>query len=187
MAKPIALTGQRLELELDSTITLAALACVGIATAIATAYVKLHLGISGHAIVLTVAPTVLGVGLFPRRWAGTTIACSALVTALALRFTGGALVGPSALTAFVATGVLVDAVMSRRWSGLPLYAALIGAGLLANVAAFGAHLIETAAIGVIAGGKPWIVQIASYAACGGAAGALSAALAFQLRPKRARD
>jgi hypothetical protein len=131
-----------------------------------------------------VTPTVLGVSLFPRRFAGSTIGVAALVTAFTLRFAGGGLVGPSALTAFVATGMLVDVVIARRWQGIALYAALLVAGLLANVAAFGAHLIETAAIGVAAGGKPWIVQIASYAACGAAAGALSAALAFQLRPKR---
>ena len=174
----------RVELAIDSSVSLAAQVCIGVVTAIVSTYAKLPLGIAGHAIIMTVAPTVLGVAMFPRRFGGSTIAGAALLTGLALRFGDGAAVGPAALTAFAMTGVLVDVVLGRRWNGFALYAALVAAGL-ANVAAFGAHVGEAAVLGVVTGGKSWLVQVASYAACGAAAGALSAALAFQLRPKQA--
>jgi hypothetical protein len=185
MARPTAIAlPSRFDVAAPDTVALAALISIGVMTAFASAFVKLHLGIGGHAIVLTVAPTLLGVSLFPRRLAGTTIAGSALATSAALWMAGTGSVGPAAMTAFAATGALTDVVLSRRLTGLWLYAALVVAGLLANVAAFGAHLSETAMIGVTAGGKPWIVQIASYAACGAAAGLFGAALAFQLRTRR---
>jgi hypothetical protein len=184
MSRPTAIAlPSRFELATPDTAALAALICIGVATAVATAFVKLHLGISGHAIVLTVAPTLLGVSLFPRRLAGSTIAASALATGGALWIAGTGSVGPAALTAFVATGVLTDIVLARRLTGVVLYAALVVAGLLANVAAFGAHLVEAAAIGVAAGGKAFVIQVASYAACGAAAGFFGAVLAFQLRGK----
>jgi hypothetical protein len=185
MGRPTAIAlPSRFELATPDTAALAALICVGVATAIATAFIKLHLGISGHAIVLTVAPTLLGVSLFPRRLAGSTIAASALVTGGALWMAGAGSVGPAALTAFAVTGLLTDVVLARRWSGIWLYAALVVASLLANVAAFGSHMLEAAALGFDAGGgKALAIQVASYAACGGAAGFLGAVLAFQLRTK----
>ena len=108
------------------------------------------------------------------------------MTSIALLATGGPTVGPAATTSFLATGIFADVVVSRARSGWPLYIGLTLAGLLANVAAFGAHLIETAvrvAPGVSAG-RPWPMQVASYAACGAAAGLLAAALAYQLRAKK---
>ena len=185
MSQHTAVSHRRFALaDTTSSVQLAALIGIGAVTAVLSAYVKLGLGIGGHAIVLTAFPTMLGVSAFPRRLAGTTVAVSAIATAFLLRAGGAALVGPSALTAFAATGLLTDVVLARASSGWKIYAGLVIAGLVANLAAFGAHLLESLVRVGVSSATPWPVQVASYAACGAAAGFACAAIAFQLRARR---
>jgi hypothetical protein len=188
MSRPAAVANPRVTfVALSQTAQLAALISIGIVAAIASAYVKRGLGISGSAIVWTVLPTMFGMAAFPRRFAGTTIAASAVAASLGLLATSSGSIGPAALTGFAATGVFADLVVARVRPGWPLYVGLTLAGLAANVVAFGAHLVETAvrvAPGASAA-KPWALQVTTYALCGALAGLIAAASAYQLRDSKA--
>ena len=81
-----------------------------------TSYVKLNLGIPGHAIVLTVLPFAFGMALVPRRWSGSIMAGSALATMLLSGHTGLGAIG-----SMVATGVLLDLALRKAKGGFPLY------------------------------------------------------------------
>jgi hypothetical protein len=157
---------------------------LGLATGALVSFVKLRLGIPGHAILLSVPPAALGVALVPRRFAGTLVGGAAMLTMLALGRTGA-----GALAGMLATGVLVDLALRKARPGAGLYAALVAAGVGANLIAFvlrgGVKLAGVERLGGSFAGW-WSHALLAYVLCGAVAGLASAVAWFQLRPRRTR-
>jgi len=165
---------------------IAALVGVGALAAVVQARLDLHLGIPGHAIVLSVFPAALGVALVPRRGAGSVMSASSLAAALLLRAGGLGARGAAAMVSLVLTGVLLDAALAGARSGARLYAGFVLAGLGANAAALVVRVALPFAGGGGGGGGAWLGRaLVSYPLCGALAGLLSAALWFHLRARRA--
>lgn len=113
-----------------------ALLLAGATAAVATGFVRLGLGIPGHAIVLAVLPMALGLALVPRRLAGVIMGGGALGTAGVLSAAGLTHYGVGAMTSLCLTGAMMDVALLGAGSGWPVYARLVGAGLAANMLAF---------------------------------------------------
>jgi hypothetical protein len=180
---------RRLALRIEGSVAaweIAALVGLGAVAAVISARVELHLGIPGHAIVLAMLPTALGVALVPRRAAGSILSASALCSSLALRAAGLGERGAGAMVGLVAIGVLLDLALRRARSGASLYAAFAIAGLGANLLAFAARVGTRLFEGP--GPRPlgaWIrLAMVTYPLSGALAGLLAAALWFRLRGDR---
>jgi hypothetical protein len=154
-----------------------ALMGIGAMTAALTSYVKLNLGIPGHAIVLAVLPIAFGVSLVPRRFAGSIMSASAALTMCATGHTGLGAVG-----SMVAIGALLDLALRKARPGVGLYAAFVLAGLGGNAVAWVARAVTKLSMldpGTMGFAHWWAHSLVSYALCGAFAGLLGAALWFQ--------
>ncbi len=172
------------------SIELAVLFISGVGAALLTNVPRLHLGIPGSSIVFAIFPIALGFALVPRRGAGTVMGSAALLTTMGLRFAGGPVDGPGALTSLVLSGPLLDlALRFARGGGWRLYAAFVVAGALGNALAFAVRA-GTKAFGMtgMGGGRPfaawWPTAIATYTIAGVVAGLISALAWFHLRERR---
>jgi hypothetical protein len=156
------------------------LVLLGSTAAVLSASLNLDLKVPGHAILRSVFPFCLGLALVPRRGAGTVMGVAALATLLAR--SGGDGPGWGAATSLALTGPALDLAARGAGSGRSIYLALVLAGTAANLVAFafrlGAKLLSASS------GRPvaswWPEAIATYALCGMAAGAISAAVWFRL-------
>lgn len=167
---------------------LAALALLGVGSALLTSYVNFNLRIPGHHIVYAVFPLALGFALVPRRLAGTIMSGSAVATFAGLGLLGARVPGVGVVTSTLLAGPLLD--LALRWGreGWRLYAGFVAAGALTNVVAF---LVRGAAkyagFGGLGGGRSfasWLpVAVWTYAIAGMLAGLLSALAWFHLRPR----
>ncbi|MFG0334481.1 MAG: hypothetical protein ACF8TS_14060 [Maioricimonas sp. JB049] len=165
------------------------LASMGIAAAVASTLVDLHLRIPGHAILKAIFPVAVGFALVPRRGAGLSMSSIALVTVFGLRAVapsgGGMSIG--AMTSLATVGPLLDWSLQRARSGWPVWRAFALAGLASNVLALlvraGAKLTGFEHLGT----RPlasWLPQaIFTYTICGLLAGLISGLTWFC----RARD
>lgn len=161
---------------------LGALIGIGAVTALLTSYVKLNLGIPGHAIVLTVLPFAFGMALVPRRWAGSIMGGSALATMLLSGHTGLGAIG-----SMVATGLFLDLALRRAKSGFPLYLAFVAAGLGGNAVAFVARAFAKLMgleAGIVDFSAWWMHSLLTYGLCGALAGLISVAAWFHLGERR---
>jgi hypothetical protein len=161
----------------------------GLLAAATVGFLDLDLRIPGNAILRGVLPLSLGMALVPRRGAGLIMGGSALAGLGALALFGrGAGLGAS--TSLVLTGPLLDLAAARARSGWRLYAAFGVAGLVANLGAF---LVRGGGKAVSLGGggrllADWLtVAPITYAACGLAAGLISAVVFFRWSPHPSRD
>jgi len=155
------------------------LALGGGAAALAT-YVRLGIGVPGHAILHVVAPLALALAVVPRRNAGAVAGVGALGGALLM---GGWGLGVGALTSLSLTGPVLDVAVRRARTGRGVYLGLILGGLASNWIAFIARLVpkllgETGRLPVA---EWWPRAIVSYTICGAVAGLVSAALWFKFR------
>lgn len=174
-----------------SAVELGLLFGCGLFAAGAVVFVDLGVRIPGHAILRGVLPLGLGMALVPRRGSGLMMGGSALAGLAGLALIGrGAGVGAS--TSLVLLGPLLDLAAARARSGRLLYLAFGLAGLAANLAAF--VLRGGAKAGGIGGGTrllaDWLtIAPISYAACGLAAGLITAAVFFRAtaRPPRSKE
>src|SRR5262249_53481705 len=98
-------------------VEIATLLAAGIAAASLVSFAKLHLRIPGHAVLLAVFPTALGLALVPRRLSGCVIGGSALATAGVFRAAGVGDMGGGAMTSLCLIGPLLDAALFRAHSG----------------------------------------------------------------------
>jgi hypothetical protein len=170
-----------------SAVEWACLLGLGLLAALAAVFLRFRLGVPGHAILRTVLPVALGLALVPRHLSGSLISSTAFVSALAFGAAGVRGVGVPALTSLLLTGPLLDLALLGAKPGWLLYGRLAAAGLLSNLLAL-ASRPTLVLLGISFGGRSeqlgWIT-VASYAACGLAAGLVSAACWFRLRSRRA--
>lgn len=162
---------------------LGALLTIGISAGLALSYAKLNLGIPGHVILLNVTPLAFGLGLVPRRWAGTSMSAAAATT---MAFAGHTGVG--AMASMLLTGLFLDLALAKSRGGWRLYAAFVVAGLGGNAAAFIARAV--AKLGAVGPGQLpfsmwWSHAAVSYALCGALTGLASALLWFSFKKRSA--
>jgi hypothetical protein len=174
-----------------SVLDLALLMGCGLLAAATVAFLDLDLRVPGNAILRGVLPLSLGMALVPRRGAGLVMGGSALAGLGVFALLGRG-PGMGASTSLVLTGPLLDLAAARARSGWRLYVAFGLAGLGANLGAF---LVRGGGKAVSLGGggrllSDWLtVAPLTYAACGLAAGLISAAVFFRTtaRPQRGEE
>ncbi|MGE5362243.1 MAG: hypothetical protein ACM3NQ_24765 [Bacteroidales bacterium] len=169
---------------------LALLFLCGIVAATAQAYVRLRLGIPGHAIVLSVVPMALGLALAPRRMAGSVMSAGAFTTAACLTAFAGARYGGGAFTSLCLIGPMMDVALAGARRGWRLYLALVLAGIGANFCALvsrtGGKLFGFDLPGARPFGSWWAQALLTYTLSGAVAGLLGALCWFQFRAGRNR-
>ena len=109
---------------------------LGAIAAAATVLLDLRLRLPGHAILRATLPMALGLAMVPRRYAGISMSCGALVTLLLLAAAGNRLPGGGATTSLLLTGPLLDCALQRAREGWQIYAGFAIAGLASNGCAF---------------------------------------------------
>jgi hypothetical protein len=138
---------------------------LGALAALIASLLEFRLKIPGHAILRGVLPITLGLALVPRRFAGSVMGVSALLTALALPNLGGRMIGAAALTTLVLIGPMLDLALWHARPGWRLYLRLALAGMLCNCIALGAHLLGPW-LGVPSGGggmrASWPLALFTY-------------------------
>jgi hypothetical protein len=160
---------------------------LGVLAALAAVLLRFRLGVPGHAILRTVLPVALGLAVVPRHLSGSVISGTAFASALALGAAGARGVGVPALTSLLLTGPLLDLALLGARPGWLLYGRMALAGLASNLLAFASRptlLLLGVPFGVGRSEQLGWITPASYAACGLAAGLLSAACWFRLRAER---
>lgn len=174
-----------------SVLEWACLLTLGMLAATAAVFLRLGLGVPGHAILRTVLPVALGLALVPRHFAGSAMSMTAFLTARA--FQAGGFHGPGlpALTSLLLTGPLFDLALVGARPGWRLYARMALAGLVSNLLALGSRpTLLLIGFQFPSAGRSeqlgWITVV-SYAACGLAAGLISAVCWFRLRGRRAEE
>ena len=162
----------------------------GAAAGAAVALVKLSLGIPGHSIVLAALPMALGMSLAPRRLAGSVMSAGALGVALLLTQTAGAGFGSGALASLLLFGPMMDVALRRARSGWRVYAALVLAGLGANVMALASRAAPKLLGLDLPGTRPfdswWLQASVTYTLSGVVAGLLGALCWFHFNDRAAR-
>jgi hypothetical protein len=162
----------------------------GAGAATAQAYVRLRLGIPGHAIVLSVVPMALGLALAPRRMAGSVMSVGAFTTAVCLTTFAQARYGGGAFTSLCLIGPMMDVALAGARRGWRLYAGLVLAGIVANFGALisrtGGKLLGFDLPGTRPFGSWWAQALLTYTLSGAVAGLLGALFWFQFRGGRNR-
>lgn len=163
---------------------------IGGMTAVLSACIDLHVRIPGHAILKVVFPVAAGMALVPRKYAGSVIGVSALVTALPMRALGfnGEGVGYGALTSMTLIGPILDVILSQAKSKKFVYLGFVIAGLASNVLA----LLVRGGVKWMGWERPgrrplgeWLAQASvTYVVCGIVAGLISAAVWFSFGDRR---
>jgi hypothetical protein len=160
---------------------------LGLLAASAAVFLRFRLGVPGHAILRTVLPVALGLALVPRHMCGSVISTTAFLAALGLAGYGVRGLGVPALTSLLLTGPLLDLAVTGARPGWWLYGRLALAGLASNLLALASRPTLVLLGFHLSGGRSeqldWIA-VASYAACGLAAGLISALCWFRLRSRR---
>lgn len=172
-----------------SAAEVATLLLAGATAAAATGFVRLGLGIPGHAIVLSVLPMALGLALVPRRLSGVVMSGGALGTAGALSAAGLTHYGVGAVTSMGLAGPLMDVALLGAVPGWRLYLRLVTAGLAANLVAFvqrgGSKLLDLDQPGTRLF-QAWFSQaMVTYTLSGAVAGLIGALCWFEFRSRPA--
>lgn len=174
-----------------SAVELLLLLLCGASAAAIVGFVKLGLGIPGHAIVLCVLPMALGLSLAPRRLAGSLMSAGAFGTAAMLSAAGRASYGAGAFASLCLIGPMMDVALSGARTGWRLYLGLVlsgvGANLLALASRAGAKLLGFD----LAGARPfdswWLQAAGTYTLSGVVAGLVGAMCWFQLSERRGQQ
>lgn len=157
----------------------------GAAAAAVVAYVKLSLRIPGHSIVLAALPMVLGLALAPRRLAGSVMSAGAIGTAWFLSAVGAANFGSGSSVSLLLIGPMMDVAVRHARGGWRVYAALVLAGVAANLLAL-ASRASFKVLGLDAADmRPfdswWLQASITYTLSGVVAGLLGALCWFHLK------
>ncbi len=170
---------------------LALLLMCGFAAAAASGLIRLGLRLPGHSIILSMLPMALGLALAPRRLAGFIMSAGAFTTAVAFNFAGVAHFGSGAFVSLCLIGPILDLVLTRFGKGRLLYAGLILAGIITNLAALGSRSISKLLGLDMAGMRPfggwWGQAIITYSLCGAVAGLIAALCFFHLHKQQAKS
>jgi len=162
----------------------------GSAAAAAVSLVKLSLGIPGSSIVLTALPMALGMSLAPRRLAGSVMSAGALGAAVLLTQTAGVRFGSGAFASLLLLGPMMDVALRRARSGWRVYAALVLAGVGANVMALASRAAPKLLGLDLPGTRPfdswWLQASVTYTLSGVVAGLLGALCWFHFNDRAAR-
>jgi hypothetical protein len=154
----------------------------GAAAAAAVGLVKLSLGIPGHSIVLAALPMALGASLAPRRMAGAVMSAGAVLTAWTLTGTAGASYGSGSIVSLSLLGPTMDVALGWARVGWRVYAALLLAGVAANLLALGSRAAAKL-LGLDLGSRPfdswWVQAMVTYPLSGAIAGILGALFWFR--------
>lgn len=175
---PLWLSGDR-----SRAIEIAILISAGIVAAAAVAFLPLQIRVPGHAILKAALPMVFGISLAPRRAAGTISGIAAAAAVGLFQLAGVGNLQAAAVTSLLALGPAIDLAMLGVARGWLIYLRIAAAGLAANLLAFavrwGTAWLE------LDGPRPHTMQqigigaFLSFAACGLAAGLLSAVICFR--------
>ncbi len=172
-----------------SAAEVATLLLAGATAAVATGFIRLGLGIPGHAIVLSVLPMALGLALVPRRLSGLVMSGGALGTAGALSAAGFTHYGVGAMTSMCLTGPMMDVALLGAAPGWQVYLRLLAAGLASNLVAFmqrgGSKLLDLDQPGTRLF-QAWFSQaMVTYTLSGAVAGLIGALCWFEFRSRPA--
>ncbi len=177
--------------KLDARISVAEvllLLLCGSAAACAIGYVKLGLGIPGHAIVLAVLPMAFGLAVAPRRMAGSVMSAGAFGTAAVLGTLAGARYGGGSFVSLCLIGPMMDVALAGVRDGWRLYLGLVLAGIATNFCALvsrtGGKVLGFDLPGARPFGAWWPQALLTYTLSGATAGLLSALFWFHLRSRR---
>jgi hypothetical protein len=151
---------------------------LGALAAVLATSLEFRLRLPGHAILRGVLPLTLGLALVPRRFSGSVMGASAVLTLLVLRQAAGIAVGSAAVTALVLTGPLLDLALWNARPGWRLYLRLALAGLACNGLALAVHLAFPSGGGGMRG--TWPLALYTYPLFGLLAGLLGAFCWFRL-------
>ena len=169
-----------------STADLAILLASGVTAALAVGFVKLSLGIPGHAIVLAALPMAFGLAVAPRRLAGSVMGAGALGTALMVTASGSATYGSGAIVSLSLLGPMMDVALRNAHRGWLVYAALVASGVSANLLAL-ASRAATKVLGLDVGARPfdswWLQAGMTYTLSGLVAGLLGALCLFHFNDR----
>ena len=173
-----------------SIVELVLLLASGAAAAAAVGFVKLSLGIPGHAIVLAALPMALGLSLAPRHLAGSVMSAGALGTAFLLSAVAGVTYGSGASVSLSLIGPMMDVALRGARRGRRVYVALVVSGVAANLLALGSRA-ATKLLGLdLAGARPfdswWLQAAATYTLSGVVAGLLGAVCWFHFNDRSGR-
>ncbi len=162
----------------------AVMVIMGAITATVASFVRLRLGIPGHAIILSVLPISAGLAVVPRHGTGTVISLTAFGTmtlfkALAWPVGGGV----GAVASMLAAGPAFDLVLARA-TGWRLHIGFLVAGIAANLIALVARGgLKLLSIQPLVG-RPfseWFsYAIVTYPVSGAVAGLLCALVMFRV-------
>lgn len=162
----------------------------GVLAACASTFLDLNIKrLPGHAILRVVFPFAVGLALVPRRGSGCAMGTTAALTGVILQYAGfrGEGIGLGALTSLIATGPLLDWTLCRAKGGWWQVFSFALAGLSSNLLALIVRGIAKAVGWEAAGRRPlieWLSQaVGTYIACGLAAGLISGAILFSIRPR----
>jgi hypothetical protein len=163
----------------------------GSASACAIGYVRLGLGIPGHAIVLTALPMAFGLALAPRRMAGSVMSAGAFGTATVLTAFAGARYGGGTFVSLCLLGPMMDVALAGTRRAWRLYLGLVVAGVATNLLAFtsrgGAKLFGLDLPGTRPFATWWSQALLTYTLSGAVAGLLAALFWFRLRERRVQQ
>jgi hypothetical protein len=168
--------------ETDGTISameVVVLIVLGVGSAVASAMMKLGLGIPGHNILRVVLPMALGLALVPRRGSASIMNLSGVAGGGVFWLAGARGMGVGAMTSLGLTGFLMDLALVGARSGRAVYVRLALAGLAANMLAFAAKAFSEQRL------TEWLPRaIVSYPVCGILAGLIGAAACFRFTSSR---
>jgi len=171
-----------------SAIELALLVVLGVGSAVASAAVRLGLGIPGHNILRVVLPLALGMALVPRRGSASIMNLSGVAGGGVIWLAGARGMGTGAMTSLGLTGFLMDLALIGARSGRSIYVRLALAGLASNGLAFLAKAGSKLYLGASGGDRPlttWLAEAAiTYPVCGILAGLIGAAACFRFTSSR---
>ncbi len=164
---------------------MAILGLAGVSSALAVAFLPFPVRLPGHAILKATLPIMLGLSIVRRPLAGTMASLVAGVCMAGLAIVGSGRVQPAAVVGMLAIGPLVDwaiRIQGPRASCGWTFARIASAGVAANMVSFGLRWLSS--------GGPRLHHMKqlgwgaflSFAICGLAAGLISAAICFRLRP-----
>lgn len=161
------------------------LAVAGFVTAAAVIWLHLDLKVSGHAILRSALPLMVGLALVPRRFAGSTMSAMALLSCLGMLALPGTRLPLAAGASMVLLGPAIDLALVGGSIAKNLYLRFAVAGAAANLLALAIKFGAAAVWGIGGTGRSSLAPIdtlASYLLCGALAGVLCGALVFRNSP-----
>jgi hypothetical protein len=176
-------------MQIGAASTVVLLSC-GVAAALSTTLIDLHLRMPGHSILKAVWPFLVGMAIAPRRGAGTIMSMGSLGTLIALS-SFGLRKGMGGSTSLLLLGPCLDLALLHARPNLWIYLRFALAGLAANGAAFAVQMTAKSLGLSLGGGKDvrtWVsFALLTYPLFGFVAGLISGLVLFHWGPWRSKQ